>query len=184
MPSPASPSDEPGQCARFGAPRVFARVDQAARGRMRRAAIAACAVAAIADAAPVPASPHQLLAAEDAAAAAAAAGRPHGKKRERTTVLLEATFQGRSRDALLFVPEGLAPGSLVPVIFNYHGFTGSSESQQRNTMMDPVCERRGCAVVYPNGWGIAGSGVLRSHNGGSCCSPANLLDDPSDDVGL
>jgi poly(3-hydroxybutyrate) depolymerase len=178
------PSDEPVSALALGR-RESSRVDQAARGRMRRAAIAACAVAAIADAAPVPASPHQLLAAEDAAAAAAAAsGRPHGKKRERTTVLLEATFQERSRDALLFVPEGLAPGSLVPVIFNYHGFTGSSESQQRNTMMDPVCERRGCAVVYPNGWGIAGSGVLRSHNGGSCCSPANLLDDPSDDVGL
>ena len=37
----------------------------------------------------------------------------------------EALFEGRERDALLFVPDTLAPGTAVPLIFNYHGYTGS-----------------------------------------------------------
>jgi poly(3-hydroxybutyrate) depolymerase len=101
-----------------------------------------------------------------------------------TTVPLETMYQGRSRDALLFIPGGLAPGTFIPLIFNYHGFTSSSERQQSLSNMNPVCEQRGCAVVYPNGWGVGGSGLLRSHNGGSCCGPANNPEDPSDDVGL
>jgi poly(3-hydroxybutyrate) depolymerase len=98
---------------------------------------------------------------------------------QRNEEWLTAIFEGHERDALLFVPDSLPTGSSVPLVFNYHGFGGSAEFQRTRSDMNAYAESRGFAAIYPNGLG-----ERRSHNGGSCCSPANEREDPTDDVGL
>ena len=136
---------------------------------------------------PPPAGPPAGLAA--LAAADADPSPPSGSGAnglQRNEEWLEALFEGRERDALLFVPDTLAPGTAVPLIFNYHGYTSSAEGQRTSSGMNEYAEREGFAVIYPNGLGVGqgGGGPLRSHNGGSCCPPANDREGPSDDVGL
>ena len=154
---------------------------------MCAAALLALGAAPLALGAPTAGPPAGL-----ALAAADADPSPNGPRASGTNSLqrneewLEALFEGRERDALLFVPDTLAPGTAVPLIFNYHGYTSSAEGQRTSSGMNAYAEREGFAVIYPNGLGVGqgGGGPLRSHNGGSCCPPANDREGPSDDVGL
>lgn len=94
---------------------------------------------------------------------------------------IEVEHQGRTRDAILYVPPATPTGTALPLVFNYHGFGSDGLQQVVYSFMNPLADEEHFAVLYPYGVGIAGVG--RSHNGGSCCPVANSRDDPTDDVG-
>ena len=98
-----------------------------------------------------------------ASASMANASRPHSLAAG--TSFIELEFGGRTRDAILYVPETPA-GAALPLVFNYHGF-GSDALQVLYADMGPLADAEGFAVIYPYGVGIAGVG--RSFNGGACC---------------
>lgn len=97
------------------------------------------------------------------------------------TEFIEVEHQGRTRDAILYVPPATPNGTALPLVFNYHGFGSDGLQQVVYSFMNPLADEEQFAVIYPYGVGIAGVG--RSHNGGSCCPIANSRNDPTDDVG-
>ena len=97
------------------------------------------------------------------------------------TEFIEVEHQGRTRDAILYVPPATPAGTALPLVFNYHGFGSDGLQQVVYSFMNPLADEEQFAVIYPYGVGIAGVG--RSHNGGSCCPIANSRNDPTDDVG-
>ncbi|WP_230469921.1 alpha/beta hydrolase family esterase [Lujinxingia vulgaris] len=87
------------------------------------------------------------------------------------------------RTARVFIPSTYTPGEPMPVVFVLHGGFGSGEQiEERSAEFNPIAEREGFIVIYPDG--VASDGLLkaRTWNGGDCCgyaSEANI-----DDVGF
>lgn len=98
-------------------------------------------------------------------------------KRLGEEISISVEFEGKKRDAFLFIPNADPGGRELPLVFNYHGFGSNAGSQRTYSGMSTLAETEGFLVIYPNGWGD-----LESHNGGACCPPANEI--PNDDVGL
>ena len=91
---------------------------------------------------------------------------------------------GLDRQYAVHVPRSYNPGQPTPVILNFHGGGGNSESQKKISMMDQASERYGFIVVYPQGTGaklrlINPKGF--TWNAGSCCGYA--MKQQIDDVG-
>jgi len=84
---------------------------------------------------------------------------------------------GRTRTAILHVPSSYVEGSPVPLVIFMHGGGGSGSQAQRAYGMDPIADREGFLVVYPNGT-IRG-GPLLTWNAANCCAYAyeNQVDD-------
>lgn len=93
------------------------------------------------------------------------------------------THDGIERTSRVFIPASYAPGQAMPVVFVLHGGFGSGEQIETNSAeFNPIAEREGFIVVYPDG--VASDGLLkaRTWNGGDCCgyaAEANI-----DDVGF
>ena len=120
------------------------------------------------------------------AALAAADGSHHGQHHQRplrASELIEFEFGGEARTALLYIPAGAIGAAGVPLVFNYHGYTGSGQQQETSSRMSILADTEGFAAIYPDGVGLIG-GLIRSHNGGSCCDRANNRQSPTDDVGF
>ncbi len=66
-----------------------------------------------------------------------------------------------------------ASGALRPLVFNFHGATGSAEWARSNTQFDGVADAKGLIVVYPDGY-------QKTWNGVACCGGAVV--DNIDDV--
>ncbi|MFF5172598.1 alpha/beta hydrolase family esterase [Micromonospora sp. NPDC000089] len=63
-----------------------------------------------------------------------------------------ATSEGQSRrTALVHRPAGVAAGTPQPVLLVYHGHGGTAEGAAAATGFDPVADRAGFLVVYPQG---------------------------------
>jgi polyhydroxybutyrate depolymerase len=83
---------------------------------------------------------------------------------------------GMERSYLLHVPSDLAADQPVPLVFIFHGFSGTGESMAITTGFDDLADTYGFLVVYPNGTGPVGA---TSWNAGGCCGYAesNNLDE-------
>lgn len=84
-----------------------------------------------------------------------------------------------TRAYLVHVPEKLP--ALPAVVLNFHGGGGNAPSHQKYVRMDPLADREGFIVVYPEGTGPL-DGRLETWNAGTCCGMA--LRDKVDDVGF
>lgn len=73
---------------------------------------------------------------------------------------------GLEREYLAFEPSSLAPSGAIPVVFVFHGGTGTARGAAVQTRFDAEAERRGFLAVYPQG-------IRRSWNAGSCCGHAS-----------
>jgi poly(3-hydroxybutyrate) depolymerase len=117
-----------------------------------------------------------LVASSSAAAAAAAAAADSSRLQNATAELgpavdsefISIEFGGRTRDAVLYVPPSAPPGVALPLVFNYHGYGSDGLQQVFYSLNNPLADEEMFAVIYPDGIPSP-----RSHNGGSCCSPAN-----------
>ncbi|RDV39403.1 polyhydroxybutyrate depolymerase [Bradymonadaceae bacterium TMQ3] len=103
---------------------------------------------------------------------------PGGESHERALF-----HDGLERTTRVFIPSSYTPGVPMPVVFVLHGGFGSGEQiETRSAEFNPIAEREGFIVVYPDG--VESDGLLkaRTWNGGDCCgyaSEANI-----DDVGF
>jgi polyhydroxybutyrate depolymerase len=82
---------------------------------------------------------------------------------------------GATRSYELHLPPGYDGQTPLPVVLSFHGFTSSGPAQQVSTNMDPLADREGFIVAYPNG-------IENSWNGGACCGQA--AEEDLDDVGF
>ncbi|WP_426701136.1 alpha/beta hydrolase family esterase [Rhodanobacter sp. Col0626] len=62
-----------------------------------------------------------------------------------------AVIDGRSRQWLVHVPAGYRAGHAVPLVIAFHGHYSSPEKMVHLTGLDPVADRSGFIVVYPQG---------------------------------
>jgi polyhydroxybutyrate depolymerase len=79
----------------------------------------------------------------------------------------------------LHVPPQAGSGDGLPLLIAFHGGGGRAVGYERYAHLDPVADREGFVVAYPNGSG-GFAGRLLTWNAGRCCGPA--MRDGADDV--
>ena len=58
---------------------------------------------------------------------------------------------GIRRTYILYVPESYSEGTQLPLMLNFHGFSGSAEAQMISADMRPLAESENFILVYPQG---------------------------------
>tara|TARA_B100000212_G_scaffold339224_1_gene317188 strand:+ start:844 stop:1746 length:903 start_codon:yes stop_codon:yes gene_type:complete len=58
---------------------------------------------------------------------------------------------GIRRTFILYVPESYSTGTQLPLMLNFHGFSGSAEAQMISADMRPLAESENFILVYPQG---------------------------------
>ena len=81
------------------------------------------------------------------------------------------TVKDQSRSYLLYVPPSLDSSQPVPVVFGFHGYTGTGPGFRDGTGFNAIADANGFLVVYPQG-----EGGDRSWNAGGCCAGARAAD--------
>ena len=94
---------------------------------------------------------------------------------------LSLHFGGRTRHFIVHVPPQARDSHPMPVVLSFHGGGGTAKGQQAYSGLDPVADREGFIVVYPDGTGPLPR-RLHTWNAGSCCGYAR--DNHIDDVGF
>lgn len=84
-----------------------------------------------------------------------------------------------SRAYILHVPSKLE--AKPALVLNFHGGGGNAPAHQKYVRMDPVADREGFLVAYPEGTGPF-DGKFETWNAGGCCGTA--VRDNVDDVGF
>lgn len=77
---------------------------------------------------------------------------------------------GLKREYSFYLPSSYNGKKPMPLVLNYHGGGGNSNTQRNTSMMDKAAERHGFIVVYPQGTNK--TSFLRkgyTWNAGSCC---------------
>ena len=92
------------------------------------------------------------------------------------------THDGRERSYILYVPASVDWSKPVPLVFVFHGGTGNAKNAIRMSGFNPVADKNGFIVVYPNGTGRLNDDKLLTWNGGTCCGYAQ--EENIDDVGF
>jgi polyhydroxybutyrate depolymerase len=87
---------------------------------------------------------------------------------------------GRARSYIVHVPR--RHGAQPPVLLAFHGGGGNASGFQRYAELDPVADREGFLVVYPNGTGPLPRRLLTWNAGDGCCGYA--LQRSINDVGF
>lgn len=120
-------------------------------------------------------------------AAAPAAGRGLRPLRDASVIQGPGDYErvleagGRSRRYEVHAPPRAAGARPLPVVLNFHGGGGNAKAARRSTRMDPVADRHGFLVVYPEGTGRLRRALL-TFNAGICC--AHAMTHGVDDVGF
>jgi len=68
------------------------------------------------------------------------------------------TIDGRRRIVRIYVPQGYAGASLIPLVVNLHGSGSTAAAQERITAMDATADQQQFFVAYPQGLIADGSG--------------------------
>jgi len=89
-----------------------------------------------------------------------------------TTMML--TVDGMERSFLVHVPSSYDGVARVPVVFDFHGLTGTSSQQKGLSGWDDLADAEGLLAVYPQGLGNDSN--QPAWNAGLCCG------DTADDV--
>jgi polyhydroxybutyrate depolymerase len=87
---------------------------------------------------------------------------------------------GRERSYVLHVPP--RPAEPAPLLLAFHGGAGNGPGFQRYAGLDPLADRDGWLVAYPNGTSRLFDERLLTWNAGGCCGYAQ--DEKVDDVGF
>ena len=120
-----------------------------------------------------------------AAAAAAALAQPPAPREIAVGPVgdyeLAVEHDGRTRTALVRVPQQAVGAMPMPVVLNFHGGGGNARDHREYVRMDALADREGFIVVYPNGTGWFEEQFL-TWNAGQCCGYA--VTEKVDDVGF
>ena len=77
----------------------------------------------------------------------------------------------RNRRYIVHVPPEARESGPLPVILSFHGGGGTAKGQQDYAGADPLADREGIVMVYPEGTGVLPR-RLHTWNAGSCCGYA------------
>jgi polyhydroxybutyrate depolymerase len=88
-------------------------------------------------------------------------------------------FESLTRRYDVYVPSSYDGVTPLPLVLDFHGFSGTTATQRTISGMQAVAEAEGFVAVWPQGYGTTGTW---SWNAGPCCDPA--LSAGVDDVGL
>ncbi len=91
------------------------------------------------------------------------------------------TQDERVRTYLVHVPPQAKDGKPLPLVLVFHGAGGRAQGQKEWAGLDPIADREGFLVVYPDGTGWFSRHLL-TWNAGGCCGYARLHN--IDDVGF
>ena len=94
---------------------------------------------------------------------------------------LSLRFGDRNRRYIVHVPPQAREAKPLAVVLSFHGGGGTAKGQQEYAGTDPLADREGFIVVYPEGTGRFPR-RLHTWNAGSCCGYAH--DRHVDDVGF
>ena len=73
------------------------------------------------------------------------------------TLSLSLSHDGLIREYLLYVPSSYSGSTQVPLLFNFHGFGGTSSSHLSSADMRSLADQENFILVYPQGSLISGS---------------------------
>jgi polyhydroxybutyrate depolymerase len=97
----------------------------------------------------------------------------HAQAADDTTQVL--FYRGVSRRYIVHVPPNYNAATQFPLVLNFHASGAKPETQRQNSQFNPVADKNGFIVVYPEG-------VKRTWNAGMCCGYAEWQN--IDDVGF
>ncbi len=101
----------------------------------------------------------------------------HAQTGDRTLTL---EFAGRTRSAIVHVPPSYSANRSTPLVLLLHGGGGNGAQAERAYGMNPIADREGFLVVYPNG--TSGFGNFLTWDAANCCAYA--YENHVDDVGF
>ncbi|NNE28573.1 MAG: prolyl oligopeptidase family serine peptidase, partial [Saprospiraceae bacterium] len=67
------------------------------------------------------------------------------------TLFESMEHDGQTRQYIIYVPAIYEGSEAVPLMFNFHGYTGTANGQMIGTGMRPVADTAGFIIVYPQG---------------------------------
>lgn len=67
------------------------------------------------------------------------------------TILKTIVHDGMEREYVLYIPDSYTGNVTVPLVFNFHGFGGSAQSQMENGDFRPISDTAGFIIVHPQG---------------------------------
>ena len=86
---------------------------------------------------------------------------------EAQTITTETlTVGGVQRSYVLYVPASYTPGTPVPLLFNFHGYTSNANQQMAYGDFRPIAEAAGFLVAHPEGLPLPGTGQPHWNVGG------------------
>lgn len=94
-------------------------------------------------------------------------------------MVLRLDVGGRTRTALIHVPQDIDPGKPLPLVIVLHGGGGDAASAAKQTGLSVIADREKFIVAYPNGTSRLFSNRFLTWNAGACCDYAqkNNVDD-------
>ena len=95
-----------------------------------------------------------------------------------TTTTATVNVNGVARSYVLYVPASYTPGTAVPLLFNFHGYTGNSTQQMNYGDFRALADAEGFLVAHPQGLDLNGAGTAHWNIGGWTVGSA------SDDLGF
>ncbi len=67
------------------------------------------------------------------------------------TIKKTLIHDGIEREYILYIPANYTGNTLVPVVFNFHGYTANAAQQMRYGDFRPLAEQHGFLIVHPQG---------------------------------
>ena len=68
-----------------------------------------------------------------------------------TTTTLTVDVNGTTRSYVLYVPASYTPGTAVPLLFNFHGYTSNATEQMNYGDFRPIADAEGFLIAHPQG---------------------------------
>lgn len=112
-------------------------------------------------------APNDDALAPDAATADAAPATCAGRDPQPLDAVWTLTVGSLDRTFRVHVPASYDPTRPTPLVFDFHGYTMSGQSQEDMTRFAAKSDQAGFVVVHPDG-----TGALRGWNAGRCCGTA------------
>ena len=91
-------------------------------------------------------------------------------------------FGGRTRTYTIHIPPAARCQTQTPLVFFFHGGGGNGTQAASSYQLNPIADREGFFVVYPDGTSASPAVPLLTWNSGHCCGYA--YDNKVDDVGF
>ena len=91
---------------------------------------------------------------------------------------------GTSREYLLYIPTNIQSRTNLPVIFNFHGYSGQADQFFNMTDLVDIADANGVVLVYPQGLLLPGGATHWNAAPTNGSSPSFINKSNVDDIGF